>query len=495
MSEAADAIVVGSGPNGMAAAVTLAAAGLKVLVIEGAATAGGGCRTEELTLPGYHHDLCSTAHPLAVASSFFRRFDLASRGVRVVHSEVVFAHPLDGGRAALAYRSVAETAEGLGSDRGAYGRLMRPLVRHSDQITNWVFSAERRPPSNPIALAGYGMLGMRPASVVARRFRTQEARGLFAGVSAHAMRPLNTAPTAGVGLLLGLLGHSVGWPFVEGGSGRLTDALVAALEAGGGKLQTGWWVRSLDELPPAKAVILDVTPRQLLEMAGDRIAGRYRRALERFQYGSGVCKVDFALSGPVPWTNSGCRKAGTVHLGGTFEEVARAEAEVAAGNHPIFPYVLAVQAGTADSTRAPTGGQTLWAYCHVPPGSDIDMTPQIEAQIERFAPGFRDLILAKVHRTARDQEAHDPNCVGGDIASGVQNVKQTFIRPALRWDPYRTSLPGTYICSSSTTPGPGVHGRCGELAALSALRHSFGISERPDLQKLAPSPIAAAAAS
>jgi phytoene dehydrogenase-like protein len=495
MSEAADAIVVGSGPNGLAAAVTLAAAGLKVLVIEGAATPGGGCRTEELTLPGYRHDLCSTAHPLAVASSFFRRFDLASRGVRIVQPEVVFAHPLDGGRAAIAYRSVAETAAGLGRDQRAYRRLMRPLVRHADQIADWVFSAERRPPANPFALAGYGLLGMRPASVVARRFRSQEARGLFAGVSAHAMRPLNTAPTAGVGLLLTLLGHAVGWPFVEGGSGRLTDALVEALEAGGGKLETGRWIRSLDELPKAKAVLLDVTPRQLLEIAGDRISGRYQRSLERFRYGAGVCKVDFALSGPVPWTNPGCRKAGTVHLGGTFEEVARSEAQVASGSHPVFPYVLVVQASVADPSRAPAGGQTLWAYCHVPPGSDVDMTHQIEAQIERFAPGFRDLILAKVHRTAKDQEAYDPNCVGGDIASGVQNLKQTFFRPALRWDPYRTPLAGTYLCSSSTTPGPGVHGRCGELAALSALRHSFGISDRPDLRRLAPAPVPAAAGS
>ena len=495
MSESADAIVVGSGPNGLAAAVTLAAAGLKVLVIEGAATAGGGCRTEELTLPGYHHDLCSTAHPLAVASSFFRRFDLASRGVRIVHPAVVFAHPLDGGRAGIAYRSVAETAAGLGRDRRAYRRLMRPLVRHADQIADWVFSAERRPPANPFAVAGYGLLGMRPASVIARRFRTEEARGLLAGVSAHAMRPLNTAPTAGVGLLLTLLGHSVGWPFIEGGSSRLTDALVEALKAGGGKVQTGWWVRSLEELPPAKAVILDVTPRQLLDLAGDRLSGRYRSSLERFRYGSGVCKVDFALSGPVPWSNPECRQAGTLHLGGTFEEVARSEADVAADRHPVFPYVLAVQASTADPTRAPEGGHTLWTYCHVPSGSDVDMTPQIVAQIERFAPGFRDLILATAHRTAQDQEAHDPNCVGGDIASGAQNFRQTFLRPALRWDPYRTPIPGAYLCSSSTTPGPGVHGRCGELAALSALRHSFGISERPDLQRLAPASVAVPAPS
>ncbi|MGC1183915.1 MAG: NAD(P)/FAD-dependent oxidoreductase [Candidatus Dormiibacterota bacterium] len=492
MSEGADAIVVGSGPNGLAAAVTMAAAGLKVLVIEGAGSPGGGCRTEELTLPGYHHDVCSTAHPLALASSFFRRFDLPSRGVRIVHPEVVFAHPLDGDRAALVHRSVKETAAGLGVDRRAYRRLMGPLVRHADEIADWIFSAERRPPRNPFAMAGYGLQGIRSASAIARRFRSAEARGLFAGVSAHAMRPLTSPPTAGVGLLLTFLAHSVGWPFVEGGSAKLTEALVAALEAGGGRLETDRWIRSLDELPAAKAVILDVTPRQFLDLAGDRISGHYRRSLEAFRYGSGVCKVDYALSGPVPWSNPGCRQAGTVHLGGTFEEVARAEADVAAGRHPVFPYVLTVQATTADPTRAPQGGHTLWAYCHVPPGSDVDMTPQIESQIERFAPGFRDLVLARVHRTAKDQEAHNPNCVGGDIASGTQDIRQTFIRPTLRWDPYRTPLPGTYLCSSSTTPGPGVHGRCGELAALSALRHSFGISQAPDVGPLArrPEPVA-----
>ncbi len=495
MSEAPDAVVVGSGPNGLAAAVTLAAAGLEVLVIEGAATAGGGCRTEELTLPGYQHDVCSTAHPLAVASSFFRRFDLPSRGVRMIHPEVVYAHPLDDGRAAIATRSVDQTAAGLGVDRSAYRRLMRPLVRHSDEIAGWVFSAERRPPSNPLALAGYGLLGMRSASSIARRFRSPEARAMFGGVAAHAMRPLNSPPTAAFGLLLALLGHSVGWPFVEGGSGRLTKALVETLEAGGGRLETGHWIRTLDELPPAKAVLLDVTPRQLLELAGDRLSGHYRSALERFRYGAGVCKVDFALSGPVPWTNPGCRQAGTVHVGGTFEEVARAEADVAAGRHPVFPYVLTVQSSIADPTRAPRGGHTLWAYCHVPSGSDVDMTAQIESQIERFAPGFRDLILAKVHRTARDQEAHDPNCIGGDVASGAQDFRQTLLRPMARWDPYRTPVPGTYICSSSTTPGPGVHGRCGELAALSALRHSFGIGEKPDLARLAPTPISVPALS
>jgi phytoene dehydrogenase-like protein len=481
MTDAFDAVVVGSGPNGLAAAVTLTAAGLRVLVIEGAATPGGGCRTEELTLPGFHHDVCSTAHPLALASSFFERFDLAARGVRMVHPEVVFAHPLDGGRAAIAVRSPAETAARLGNDHRAYQRLYGPLVRHAPELADWVFSGERRPPGNPLALAAYGLNGLRSAEAVVKRFRTDEARGLFAGVAAHAMRPLSSAPTAGVGLLLTVLGHSVGWPFVEGGSARLVDALVAALEAGGGELRTGWWVRSLDELPPAGAVLLDVTPRQLIALSGDRVRGRYRQAMERFRYGAGICKADFALAGPVPWSNPDCRRAGTVHLGGTFEEVAASEATVAAGRHPLSPYVLVVQAGAADPSRAPTGCQTLWAYCHVPPRSSVDMTAPIEAQIERFAPGFRDLVLARAHRTALEQETYDPNCVGGDIASGMQNLAQTICRPAPRWDPYRTPLKGIYLCSASTTPGPGVHGRCGELAALSALRHSFGVRRAPDL--------------
>ncbi|HEY6539114.1 MAG TPA: NAD(P)-binding protein, partial [Candidatus Dormibacteraeota bacterium] len=293
MSDAADAVIVGSGPNGLAAAATLAAAGLRVLVIEGSATPGGGCRTEELTLAGFHHDVCSTAHPLAVASSFFERFDLAARGVRIVHPEVVFAHPLEGGRGAAVTRSVPETAASLGRDRRAYRRLFGPLAKHADRLSAWIFSGERRPPSDPLALAAYGLLGMRSAEGVSHRFASEEARALFAGVSAHAMRPLTSPPTAGIGLLLTALAHAVGWPFIEGGSGQLTAALAAALEAGGGSLETGQWVSSLDQLPQARAVLLDVTPRQLLEIAGDRLRGRYRRTLEAFRYGSGVCKVDF----------------------------------------------------------------------------------------------------------------------------------------------------------------------------------------------------------
>jgi phytoene dehydrogenase-like protein len=314
-----------------------------------------------------------------------------------------------------------------------------------------------------------------------RRFKTPEARGLFAGVAAHAMRPLESSPTAGIGLLLTFLAHSVGWPVVEGGSARLVDALVDAIQSAGGKVQTGWWVKSLDELPSSRAVMLDVSPRHLLAIAGDRLSSGYRRALSRYRYGSGICKVDFALAGPIPWANESCRSAGTLHLGGSFEEVAASEREVAAGIHPESPYVLAVQPGAADTSRAPEGRATLWAYTHVPAGSDVDVSDRVERQIERFAPGFRDLILAKSVRTAAEQERYDPNCIGGDIACGLQDLRQSFARPLLRWDPYRTPARGVYLCSSATTPGPGVHGRCGELAARAALRQIFAIREQPEL--------------
>jgi phytoene dehydrogenase-like protein len=489
-----DAVVVGSGPNGLAAAVTLAAAGLKVLVVEGAETPGGGCRTEELTLAGFQHDVCATAHPLAGGSSFFRRFDLARRGVKLLQPEVVFAQPLDGGRAGVAYRSLERTAAGLGPDRAVYRRMLGPLVEHAAQIGDWMLSAQRRPPGRPDVLAAYALAGLRPATSEVRRFKTPEARGLFAGVAAHAMRPLEKAPTAGVGLLLTLLAHWVGWPVVEGGSGRLIDALIDSLQSTGGRVETGWWVTSLDELPPSRAVLLDVSPRQLIAIVGDRLPSRYRRALSRYRYGPGICKVDFALDGPVPWTNEQCRSAGTLHVGGSFEEVAASERQVAAGRHPESPYVLAVQPGVADPSRAPAGKATFWAYSHVPPGSTVDVSDRIERQIERFAPGFRDLILAKAVRTAAEQESHDPNCVGGDIACGVQDLRQSLARPLLRWDPYRTPAQGVYLCSSATTPGPGVHGRCGELAARSALRHTFAIHDRPDLgvnARLAPTGVAA----
>jgi len=488
----ADAIVVGSGPNGLAAAVTLAAAGLRVQVIEGAGTPGGGCRTEELTLPGFWHDVCSAAHPLALASPFFRRFGPAARGVRFAHPEVVYAHPLDGGRAAVITRSVADTAARLGRDATAYRRLMQPIADGGNAVADAVLSSMRRPPRLSGALASYALFGPWSAAAVADGFHTDEARGMLAGVAAHAMLPLTEPLTAGVGLLLGSLAHTVGWPLVVGGSARLTDAMIDAIAAAGGQVETGRWVQSLADLPPAPATLLDVAPRAFLTMAGDRLPARYRDALAGFRYGHGVCKVDFALSGPVPWRNEAARGAGTLHLGGGFEEIAAAEAAVARGEHPDSPYVLVVQAGVADPGRAPRGQHTLWAYCHVPAGSTVDMTARIEAQIERFAPGFTDLVLARHISTAAQEEEMNPNYVGGDIACGAQTVRQVLARPALRWNPYRTPLHGVYLCSSATPPGPGVHGRCGELAALTALRDVFGVRKPPDLGTLRPRPAAGA---
>jgi phytoene dehydrogenase-like protein len=476
-----DAIVVGSGPNGLAAAITMAAAGLRVQVIEGAPGIGGGCRTEELTLPGFWHDVCSASHPLAVASPFFQRFGLADRGVELRWGEVEFAHPLDGGRAAVVTRSVADTAARLGADGRAYQRLMGPLAEHLDEILPAILAPIRGIPPHPFAAAGYGRRAILPASLVARRWHGQEARAILAGAAAHAMMPLDEAPTAGIGLMLAALAHGVGWPVVAGGSARITDVMADALLAAGGTIETGRWVRSLSELPSAAAVLLDVSPRSLSQLAGDRLPSRYREGLRKFRYGPGVCKVDFALSGPVPWTNQDCRRAGTLHLGGPFEQVAAAEAEVAAGKHPEKPYVLVVQAGVADTSRAPAGQHALWAYCHVPSGSDVDMTGRIEAQIERFAPGFRDLVLARAVRTAAGEEANNPNYVGGDIGVGLQTIRQTLLRPVPRWNPYRTPARGVYLCSSATPPIPGVHGRCGELAAMSALRDIFGIRDAPDL--------------
>jgi phytoene dehydrogenase-like protein len=461
--------VVGAGPNGLAAALTLARAGLAVDVFEAACTPGGGCRTEELTLPGFRHDVCSAVHPLAAASPFFLGTDLASRGVRLLTPKVAFAHPLDGGRAAAVSGSVEETAGGLGPDASAYRRLIGPLVLNSAAIVPAVLAPLRSLPEHAIAVSGFGLRGLLPASVLARRFATDEARAMLAGVAAHSMQPLTAPLTGGFGLLLTLLAHSAGWPLVEGGSARLIDALTGELASLDGRVVTQCRIQRLDQLPPARLVLLDVAPRQFIQLAGDRLPAGYRRALERFRYGPGVCKVDWALDGPVPWAAAACREAGTLHLGGTLAEIARSEAAVNAGRHPDRPYCIVAQPGVVDPTRAPEGRHTLWAYCHVPSGSAVDMADSIEAQIERFAPGFRDLILARAVRTAAEMERHNPNYVGGDINGGAGTLRQTVFRPTSRWNPYRTALPGVYLCSASTPPGGGVHGMCGSGAARAAL--------------------------
>ena len=469
-----DAVVVGSGPNGLAAAVTLAGAGLSVSVIEGADTAGGGCRTEPSTLPGYRHDVCSAVHPLLLASPFFRlpAFDALRASLR--QPEVPVAHPLDGGTAVAAYRSVEETSAALGADGPAYLRLMGPLVREAQALADQVLAPLRALPGHPATLARFGIPGLLPVEHLVGRFRSEEAKAVVGGLAAHSMQPLSAPLTGGFALLLATTAHAVGWPVVAGCSGAITDALVGELTRLGGTIETGRWVRSLSELPRSTAVVLDTSPRGLLALAGPMPSRRSTRALHRFRYGPGVCKVDWALSGPVPWTAEVARRAGTLHLGGTIAEVAAAEADVEAGRHPRRPYCLVVQPAVADRSRAPDGGHTLWGYGHVPAGSDLDMTGAIEAQIERFAPGFRDLVTARSTRTAADEERHNPNYVGGDIGGGAATLSQTLFRPTRQWNPYRTPIEGVYLCSASTPPGAGVHGMCGVYAARTVLHDHFG---------------------
>jgi phytoene dehydrogenase-like protein len=472
--ERVDAIVVGAGPNGLAAAITLARAGRSVRVYEAAATAGGGTRTAELTLPGFRHDVCSTIMSLTSVSPFFQGLDLAARGVELIHPDAPIAHPLDGGRAAVLERSVTATADALGgSDGRAWRRLFGPLVRDSAKLGPEILQPVVHLPRHPLALARFGLPALRSASGLAqRRFGGETARALFAGVSAHSMLRLDRPLSASFGLVLATYAHAVGWPMVRGGSSAIADALVAELESLGGEVVTGRHVASFAELHAARSVLLDVTPRQLIAIAGDRLSPRIRRRAERFRYGSGVFKLDWALDGPVPWTAEGPRRAATVHLGGTLDEIASSEADVAAGRHPDRPYVLFVQYAPWDPSRAPAGKTTAWAYCHVPAGSSVDMTARIEAQVERFAPGFRDRILARASHGPAAMEAYDENYVGGDINGGIQDIRQLLFRPWPALDPYRLGS-GLYLCSSSTPPGGGVHGMSGMLAAQSALRHEL----------------------
>jgi phytoene dehydrogenase-like protein len=479
----ADAVVVGSGPNGLAAALTLLRAGVGVEVFEGASTVGGGTRTEELTLAGFRHDVCSAVHPSLVASPFFRSLDLPTLGIVLRQPEPAYAHPLGGSRAAALYRDVAETAAHLGGDGPAYRGLMQPLVDGLDRIVDYVLGPMRAAPRDPLTLARFALVGSPSARHATRRFTTDAARALVAGASAHSMEPLTAPLTAAFGLLLAALGHGAGWPVVQGGSAAITEGLAAEVRRRGGVVHTGTWVRSLAELPPARAVLLDTSPRQFVALAGSRLSRLAARPWARFRPGAGTCKIDWALDGPVPWSADACRRTVTVHVGGSFEEVARSEAAVRAGRHPDRPFVLLAQPSVLDTTRAPEGQQTLWAYCHVPNGSDVDMCERMEQQIERFAPGFRDRVLARAVRTAAEAEAHNPNLLGGDVNGGAATLRQTMFRPVARWNPYRTPLDGVYLCSASTPPGGGVHGMCGVWGARAALRERFrgrkgGVSPR-----------------
>ena len=463
-----DAVVVGSGPNGLAAAITLAQTRRKVIVFEAAATIGGGCQSAELTLPGFMHDVCSAVHPFAVVSPFFQSLPLATHGVEWISPPVMLAHPLDDHPAACLYGSIECTAEALGRDGAAYRQWLGPLAQSWPKIAESVLGPLRWP-RHPLSLARFGFQALRPATGLARRaFAGARARALFGGIAAHSMIPLETPPTGGIALALTLAAHVGGWCIPRGGAQRLTDALAAHFRSLGGEIVTETPIRSIDELPPARAILCDLSPRPLLQIAGHRLPPRFRRALGAYRYGMGAFKVDWALDGPVPWADRACMRAGTVHLGGTLEEIAASERETWEGSHPDRPFVLLSQPTLFDSSRAPHGRHIAWAYCHVPHGSPTDMLPRIEQQIQRFAPGFRDRIIARAVRRPADIERHNANFVGGDIAAGATTLGQLFTRPT--WRTYSTPVRGLYLCSASTPPGVGVHGMCGYFAAQRALR-------------------------
>lgn len=463
----ADAVVVGAGPNGLAAAIVIAQTGRKVILFESADTVGGGCRSEELTLPGFVHDVCSAVHPFAVVSPIFRSLPLATHGLEWIEPPVMLAHPLDNGRAVCVYRSIDRTAESMGPDAKRYRSLYGSLVEMWPRIEDAVLGPLRWP-RHPVALARFGSRALQAAEPLARRmFAAEPARALFAGIAAHSMLPLDIRPTAGVAISLNLVAHVGGWCLPKGGAQRLADALAAHLRSLGGEIVTGTTVASADDLPATRAVLFDLSPKPLLRIAGHRFPPRFRRALERYRYGMGVYKVDWALDGPIPWRDPECALAGTVHLGGTLEEIAASERGTWNGRAALRPFVLLSQPTLFDPTRAPHGGHVVWAYCHVPHGSEEDMLPRIEQQIERFAPGFRDRVIARAVMGPGDIERRDPNFVGGDIAAGVTDLRQFFRRPT--WRTYRTPARGLYICSASTPPGVGVHGMCGYHAARRAL--------------------------
>ena len=465
-----DAIVVGAGPNGLAAAITLAQAGRRVLVVEARETAGGGSRSAELTLPGFTHDICAAIHPYGVGSPFFRNLPLQQHGLEWIFPPAELAHPLDDGTAVLIRRSVAATAAGLGPDGPAYRRLIGPLVRDWDKIAGFILGPLGIP-RHPLALARFGLPALLPAQLLARAmFGGERARAVFAGMAAHAILPLDRPSSAAAGLVLGSLAHTFGWPVARGGSQQIVAALACYLHSLGGEIRTGMRVGSLADLPGARAVLFDLTPRQLLRIAGDQLPAGYRRTLSRYRYGPGVFKLDLALDGPIPWRAPDCALAATVHIGGTMAEIAAAERAVWQGRHPARPFVLLAQQSLFDPCRAPAGKHTVWAYCHVPSVSTVDMSARIEAQIERFAPGFRDRILARHVMLPADMQRYNANYIGGDINGGVQDLRQLFTRPAPRRNPYSTPNPRIYICSSSTPPGGGVHGMCGYHAAQAVLR-------------------------
>jgi phytoene dehydrogenase-like protein len=465
-----DAVVVGAGPNGLAAAVVLAEAGRSVLVLEAKTTIGGGCRTAEITLPGFHHDLCAAIHPMSLVSPLLRRLPLDQHGLSWIRSPAALAHPFDDGSAAVLSRAVDVTGATLAEDGEAWARLMRPFLEQSDALFSDILKPVRIP-RHPLLMARFGLVGLRSCSSLVRsHFRGAKARAMFAGCAAHSFLSLNGAASASFGLVLTLAGHATDWPIAAGGSQKIVDALASHLRSRGGAIEVDRSIRTLRDVPPSRAVLFDVPPRALEAIAGDALSPRYRRQLRAFRHGPAVFKIDWALRGPIPWKAAACRHAATVHVAGTFEEIAQSEADAVTGRICDRPFVLVAQQSLFDASRAPAGHHTGWAYCHVPNGTTVDMTARIESQIERFAPGFKDLVLARRTMSPADLEAHNANMIGGDISGGANDLAQVLFRPVRRWNPYTTPNARLFLCSSSTPPGGGVHGMCGYWAAHHALR-------------------------
>lgn len=471
-----DAVIVGSGPNGLAAAIRLAMEGLTVKIFEASDTVGGGMRTGELIEAGYYHDICSAIHPMAASSPFMKNMPLDKFGLEWIQPEYAAAHPLDDEESAILSTDLNETAYRLGEDESRYKSIVSPLVKNWETLTK-DFLGPLRFPKKPFQLAAFGIKGLQPASLYQRHFKTQRAKALFAGMAAHSILPLQSVATTAIGLVFFGAAHTGGWPLPKGGSQAIGNAMASYFKSIGGEIVTNFRVTELGQLPDSKVILFDLTPQQVAEIVADQFPSSYQNKLKNYRYGSGVFKIDYILSEPVPWKDPECKKAGTVHLGGTFEEIASSEKEMDSGGHPEKPFVLVAQQSLFDDTRTPNDNHTLWAYCHVPNGSTVDMTTSIESQIERFAPGFRDTIIAKKVMNTKDLHNYNANYIGGDINGGRQDITQLFSRPVSLYHPYATPAEGIYFCSSSTPPGGGVHGMCGYHAANLALQNEFGLSK------------------